>query len=59
LPIRISIRVGLGNGAPGGSIFLVPIIATGITGTPELSASKPIPDPPPYSRPSGDLVPSG
>jgi hypothetical protein len=38
LPILTSIRVGLGSGEPGGSIFLVPIIATGITGAPELSA---------------------
>jgi len=38
LPTRISILVGRGTGAPGGSIFLVPIIATGITGAPEFSA---------------------
>ena len=38
LPILTSMRVGLGSGEPGGSIFLVPIIATGITGAPEFSA---------------------
>ena len=43
-PIRISTFVGRGSGAPGGSIFLVPIIATGITEAPEFSASQPIPD---------------
>jgi hypothetical protein len=59
LPILISILVGRGTGAPGGSIFLVPSIATGRTGAVVFIASQPSPARPRYSRPSGDLVPSG
>ncbi len=59
LPILISIRVGRGSDAPGGSIFRVPSMATGITGAPVFSASQPRPARPRYSRPSGDRVPSG
>jgi len=44
LPILTSILAGRGTGLPGGSIFLVPIIATGITGAPELRTSQPRPD---------------
>ncbi|CNJ41545.1 Uncharacterised protein [Mycobacterium tuberculosis] len=44
---------------PGGLTTLVPIIATGITGTPVSSASRASPVLPLYSRPSGDRVPSG
>ena len=39
--------------------MLVPIIATGITGTPVSSASRASPVLPLYSRPSGERVPSG
>ena len=59
LPIRISIRVGRGSHDPGGSIFLVPTMATGRTGASDCSARYPIPVRPRYSLPSGDLVPSG
>jgi hypothetical protein len=58
LPILISILAGRGS-LPGGIIFLVPDIAIGITGAPVFSTSQPSPDLPRYSRPSGDLVPSG
>ena len=44
---------------PGGLTSLVPIIATGMTGTPVSSASRASPVLPLYSRPSGERVPSG
>src|SRR6185437_10143264 len=43
---------------PGGLTKSVPIIATGMTGTPLSSASRPRPVLPLYSRPSGERVPS-
>jgi len=59
LPIRISIRPSRGMTRPGGSTRPVPIMATGMTGSPELMASQPTPGRARYRRPSGDLVPSG
>ena len=44
---------------PGGFTTLVPIIATGITGTPVCRASRASPVLPLYNRPSGERVPSG
>ena len=58
-PILTSIRPGRGTTCPGGSTRLVPSMATGMTGSPDFSASQPTPGRPRYSRPSGDRVPSG
>ena len=44
---------------PIGLTLSVPIIATGITGTPASSAIRATPVLPLYSRPSGERVPSG
>src|SRR5574337_128540 len=44
---------------PGGLTTLVPILTTGITGTPVCNASRPNPVLPLYNRPSGERVPSG
>ena len=50
---------GRGTKWPGGSTRPVPNMPTGITGRPDFSASQPTPGRPRYSRPSGELVPSG
>jgi hypothetical protein len=59
LPIVTPTRPGRGSTRPGGSTRRVPDMATGMTGSPDFSASQPTPGRPRYRRPSGDLVPSG
>src|SRR6204780_3171400 len=72
-PTRILIFATRGTLCPGGSTRAGPDKAPGVTGRPrpapdgapgipgrpELGASQPMPGLPRYSRPSGDLVPSG
>ncbi len=43
LPIRTPGRISFGSALPGGCILSVPIMATGITGAPEASASRATP----------------
>src|SRR5580693_3341961 len=59
LPNRTVTRPKRNIEVPGGLTTFVPIIATGITGTPVCRASLPMPVLPLYSLPSGERVPSG
>lgn len=52
-------RNSRGSFAPIGWTYAVPSWATGMTGAPHCIASLATPVCPLYSRPSGDLVPSG